>query len=197
MLFVLIPELIGFEQYTDKEIVSKILAHDQLIIEYFFLKKCSPVFMYILHSVFDGKIDVKELINELLLYLSENNWHKLRQFDYRSRLTTWVRVVAVRFFVKKRNELIERGGYSALNTMKEQGFTPHAFMDRRMDLQKALNAMPNERYRKVIVALDLKEMTPEQLAKEMGITVDNLYNVHRRALLQLRCVMGRKEDYYD
>ena len=148
--------MIGFEQYTDKEIVSKILAHDQLIIEYFFLKKCSPVFMYILHSVFDGKIDVKELINELLLYLSENNWHKLRQFDYRSRLTTWVRVVAVRFFVKKRNELIERGGYSALNTMKEQGFTPHAFMDRRMDLQKALNAMPNERYRKVIVALDGK-----------------------------------------
>lgn len=70
-------------------------------------------------------------------------------------------------------------------------------MDRRMDLQKALNAMPNERYRKVIVALDLKEMMPEQLAKEMGITVDNLYNVHRRALLQLRCVMGRKEDYYD
>ena len=187
----------NIDQYTDEQIVDKILAHDQSVIEYFFLKKCSPVFMYILHSVFDGKINVEELVNELLLYLSENNWHKLRQFDFRSRLTTWVRVVAVRFFVKKRNELIERGGYSALDTMKEQGFTPHAFMDRRMDLQKALNAMPNERYRKVIVALDLKEMMPEQLAKEMGITVDNLYNVHRRALLQLRCVMGRKEDYYD
>ena len=57
--------------------------------------------------------------------------------------------------------------------------------------------MPNKRYRKVIEVLDLQDIRPEILAEEMGVTVDNLYNIHRRALIQLRLVMGRKEDYYD
>lgn len=186
-----------YEQYTDRELVDRITRNDKAVIEYFFIKKCSPIFLYILRSVFDGKIDVKELVNELFLYLSENNWYKIRQFDYRSRLTSWVRIVAVRFFVKKRNELMEQGLYFTPSNIKEQGFNPHAFIDKRMDLHKALDSMPNERYRKVIIDLDLKEIPPEQLAKEMGITVDNLYNVHRRALLQLKCIMRRKEDYYD
>jgi DNA-directed RNA polymerase specialized sigma24 family protein len=55
--------------------------------------------------------------------------------------------------------------------------------------------MPNKRYSKVIVALDLQEMRPEQLAEEMDVTVDNLYNIHRRARLQLKLIMNRKEDY--
>jgi DNA-directed RNA polymerase specialized sigma24 family protein len=57
--------------------------------------------------------------------------------------------------------------------------------------------MQNERYRYVIEMLDLKEMRPDLLAEQMNVTVDNLYNIHRRALLQLRMLMGRKEDYYD
>ena len=57
--------------------------------------------------------------------------------------------------------------------------------------------MPNARYRKVIEVLDLQEVRPEYLAEEMKITVDNLYNIHRRALVQLRLIMGRKEEYYD
>lgn len=31
----------------------------------------------------------------------------------------------------------------------------------------------------------------------MEVTVDNLYNIHRHALVQLRLIMSRKEDYYD
>lgn len=57
--------------------------------------------------------------------------------------------------------------------------------------------MHNIRYREVIEMLDIKEMPPDQLAEKMNVTVDNLYNIHRRALLQLRILMGRKEDYYD
>ena len=61
-----------------------------------------------------------------------------------------------------------------------------------MDIHSALKKMPNARYRQVIEVLDLQDVQPEKLAKEMDVTVDNLYNIHRRALLQLRMVMGRK-----
>lgn len=40
-------------------------------------------------------------------------------------------------------------------------------------------------------------MKPEEYAERHGITVDNLYNLHRRALLQLKSIMNKKEDYYD
>lgn len=71
------------------------------------------------------------------------------------------------------------------------------YSDRRMDVRAALLKMPNKRYCMVIEYLDLKEVKPEQLAKQMEVTVDNLYNIHRRALVQLRLIMGRKEEYYD
>lgn len=66
-------------------------------------------------------------------------------------------------------------------------------IDDIIDVRQALNRMPNMRYRMVIQQLDLYEVEPEILAKEMNITVANLYNIHRRALQQLKVVMLGKE----
>lgn len=110
---------------------------------------------------------------------------------------TWVTVVAVRFFQKKREELIEKSIPITLNDKIWQEQSCAISIDQRMDLHGALAKMPNARYRKVIEVLDLQEVRPEILAEEMNVTVDNLYNIHRRALMQLRLIMGRKEEYYD
>ena len=74
--------------------------------------------------------------------------------------------------------------------------TDNSALEYHMDLHQALNAMPNQRYRMVIDRLDLQDMKPEDVAEELGVTVDNLYNIHRIALAQLKLVMTRKEDYY-
>ncbi|MBQ8360455.1 MAG: sigma-70 family RNA polymerase sigma factor [Bacteroidaceae bacterium] len=183
------------EEYTDEQIVNGILSDDRLMIEHFFYRKCKPMFAYIIQAIFEFQIDEHTLISELYIYLQANDWYKVRQFDYRSRLTTWISVVSIRYFQKKRNELIDSGFLEDINKKKDIGFTPNVHIDRRIDILKAMDKMPNARYRRVIQMLDLKEVRPELLAEEMGITVDNLYNIHRRALLQLRMVMGRKEDY--
>lgn len=70
-------------------------------------------------------------------------------------------------------------------------------LDTHIDIRNAIKNLKNIRYQEVIIALDLHDVQPEELAKQMNITVDNLYNIHRRALLSLKSVMGRKEDYYD
>lgn len=186
----------SFERFTDKELVEGILKGDEAVIAYFFYKKCRPMLLYAAWSVFDGKMEMNELVSELYLYLSEWNWYKVRKFDFRSRLTTWTGVVAIRFFQKKRASLIKNRQSEPLDERFAPLANPYVAMDRRLDVQEALRKMPNARYRKVVECLDLQEWEPEQLAKEMEITVDNLYNVHRRALLQLRMVMSRKEDYY-
>lgn len=185
-----------YAKLDDRQLVASILNNDIVAIQYFFNVKCSGLFAYILENVFDGNIDKRELSQELFLYLATNNWYKLRQFDFRSRLMTWVSVVAVRFFQKKREALIGKSDYSTLNNKRWHEPKVRISIEQRMDLQAALQKMPNSRYRKVIEQLDLLEIQPEDLAKEMEITIDNLYNIHRRALIQLRLVMGRKEDYY-
>ena len=185
------------EQYTDEQIINGIVNNDHSMIEYFFFKKCKSLFAYIIQSVFDYQIDENTLISELYIYLQANDWYKIKQFDYRSKLTTWTSVVAVRYFQKKREMLIELETSQTLYKKIDYGFNPNFSVERRIDIYDALNRMQNARYRKVIEMLDLKEMDPSLLAEQMNITVDNLYNIHHRALLQLRMLMGKKEDYYD
>lgn len=184
-------------KYSDKEIVDGILHNDNIVIEHFFFRECKPLFAYIVRGVFDGRQEINELINELYLYLQHDDWYKVRQFDYRSKLITWISVVAIRFFQKKRALMIDSDSIETLygqNTFWQETGISH---DRRIDVRKAIDQMPNERYRYVIIELELKERNPEELAKEMNISIDNLYNIRRRARLQLKTIMARKEDYYD
>lgn len=185
-----------YDLLDDHGLVDGILGNDKELIKHFFTKKCSGLFTYILMNVFDGNIDRDELVSELYLFMAHNDWQVFRNFQYRSSLMTYVTVVAVRFFQKRRARLIDLPGTTDLNN-KTEGAAPIVNIpnERRIDIQTALQKMPNERYRKVIEVLDLQDVRPELLAEEMNVTVDNLYNIHRRALMQLRLVMGRKEDY--
>lgn len=187
----------NYKDCDDRQLVAAIVSNDVEAIKYFFNEKCSVLFAYIMANVFDNNVPKDDLPQELFLYLAQNNWYKVRQFDFRSKLMTWVSVVAVRFFQKKREALIEKTSTTTLNDKMWQDQSTAFYSDRRMDVRAALLKMPNKRYCMVIEYLDLKEVKPEQLAKQMEVTVDNLYNIHRRALVQLRLIMGRKEEYYD
>lgn len=185
-----------YDLYTDQQLINGLVSNDKPVIEYFFCMKCSRLFSHIAYSVYGGLADLNELVNEFYLYISSDNWKKVLQFDFRSKLMTWIGVVAVRFFIKKRDTLIENQSTEALIEQNRSLMTDNSALEYHMDLHQALNAMPNQRYRMVIDRLDLQDMKPEDVAEELGVTVDNLYNIHRRALAQLKLVMTRKEDYY-
>lgn len=184
-----------YDLLDDHELVDGILNNNKPLIKYFFTKKCSGLFAYILMNVFDGNIDKRELVSELYLFMAQNDWQVFRKFQFRSTLMTYISVVSVRFFIAKRARLIDSPLSTSLNNQKEQIHSTVLSMEQRIDIREALKKMPNVRYQKVIEKLDLQDVLPEKLAEEMNVTVDNLYNIHRRALAQLRFVMGRKEDY--
>lgn len=161
-----------YERLSDKEIVDGLTSNNKKIIEYFFLKKCSKLFDYVLYNVFDNYADKRELTNEFYLFLQENDWKKVNQFDYRSSFMTWVTVVAVRFFQKIRSRLIEKPSPEPPKP-KVILINPSIFIERRLDVKNALAKMDNERYKKVILALDLNDVRPELLAQEMNIEIDN------------------------
>lgn len=184
-------------RFTDQEIVAAILANDSKMIEYFFCQKCSRMLSYIAVSMFNKRVDHRELISELLLYIAADNWRKLAQFDFRSSLMTWMRVVSIRFFQKIREDLIESGRNEALITLNNISCSPLSTKEQKMDVSNAISKMKNQRYRDAIIALDFEDRKPEDVAQQWGISVDNLYNIHHRALVQLKTILGKKEDYYD
>ena len=66
-----------------------------------------------------------------------------------------------------------------------------------MDVDNLLCQMKNQRYAKVIRMLMIEDMTPDEVAKELFVTVDNLYNIKRRAMAALAKVALKDKRHYE
>lgn len=173
-------------KYDDHRLVAGLLSNDAEIIRYVFYARCNKLFQFIINSIFDGRVSQDELISELFLYLANNDWTKVRKFDFRSSFYTWLSVVAVRFFQKKRDSLLEIAlPETLISYMREEkeGLTKDYDS---FELKSAIKNISNPRYRDVITQLDLEDKEQKNVAESLGITVANLYNLHRRALISLR-----------
>ncbi len=181
-------------KYSDKEIVEGIISGNHQIFTSFFCNDCKGLFFYIHTHICNHSFEVNEIANEIIIYLSNNGWSKLRTFDYRSKLITWLTVVAIRYYRKIMRGVIEVPSDSTLIVQTNLHSTNDADLkEAQIDVYRGLNRMPNQRYRMVIEKLDLLDMEPETLAAEMKISTANLYNIHRRALQQFKVVMLGKE----
>ena len=177
---------------TDSKIIANILSDNEKAIRQFFFEECEPIFLYIIRKVFDCRIEKDELINELYIYLKENEWHKLRQLDCHNKLKTWVAKVALHFFIKKRDKLIK-------NESSEHLITEQIAKDKDIfvayDAENLLKELKNKRYRFVIQKLVLEDREPKEIASEMGITVNNLYKIKCLALRRLEEIIKKEMDY--
>lgn len=180
-------------KYSDKEIIEGILEGHHQIISNFFCNDCKGLFYYVYSQICNYRYEPNEITNEILLYLSENNWHKLRLFDFRSKLITWLTVVTIRYYKKKMAGVIDIPVDDTLKYKSNPYEEPIGSIEAYIDIHNGLSRMPNSRYRSVIQQLDINGVETEELAKEMKISTANLYNIHRRALQQLKVVMLGKE----
>ena len=87
---------------TDREIIEGLIARDNRVTEEFFFDKCRALFCSIMKKVFDYEVEYDEMVNELYVYLMEGDAIKLRNFEYRSSVYQWLKVLAIRFFINKR-----------------------------------------------------------------------------------------------
>ncbi len=169
---------------TDKEIINGLIVKDNQITADFFFVKCRPLFYSIIRHIFSYEVDYDEFVNELYQYLMENDAAKLRGFQYRCSLMQWLKVLAIHYFVKKRNMMIKDSTQESLyiTNIKEN---TESVSSARSDLERVFNLMQNKRYVYVIKKLVLEDVKPEQLAQELGVTTANLYNIKRRAMFAL------------
>lgn len=170
---------------TDQEIIQGLIDRDNRVTKEFFFVRCRPLFLSIIGKLFDYQEEYDELVNELYLYLMQDDAKRLREFEYRSTVYQWLKVVAIRFFIKRRKQMLENTCEEPL--YERQSVSPVDENDptAKSDLRRLFSMMPNKRYVYVIQQLVIEDREPEEMAKEMNVTVDNLYNIKRRAMAQL------------
>lgn len=170
---------------TDQEIIKGLIERDSHVTEEFFFVKCKPLFCSIMKIVFGHEVNYDEMVNELYVYLMEDDASKLRNFQYRSSVYQWLKVLATRFFIKRRYRLIDNESQETPYDKQEQIAAPDSDAAGEYDMQRLFDAMPTKRYVYVIRRLILEDCEPEELALEMNITTANLYNIKRRSVAQL------------
>ncbi len=172
---------------SEAEIIEALIARDEKVTDQFFFGSCRPLFLSIIRNVFPYEVDYDEFVNEFYLHLMENDAYRLRQFEGRSSIYQWMKVIAIRYFIAKRNRVIDTEPENApiVSAVQEGIIDSENETIARMDIGRLLSNMNNRRYAYVILRLVLQDAEPKVVAKELMINVDNLYNIKKRALAVL------------
>lgn len=172
---------------TDRQIIDALIARDEPVTRQFLFGNCRPLFLSIIRNVFSYDVDYDEFVNEFYLYLMENDSYRLRQFEGRSSLYQWMKVVAIRYFLAKRDRMIENESEDPLvERAAETVPVDHELrIAAKMDIEHLLRIMPNRKYEYVIRRLIIHDAEPKTVAAELRTNVDNLYNIKKRALASL------------
>lgn len=184
---------------TDKEIIDSLITHDPHVTDQFFFKDCRPLFVSVIRRVFGAQfVDPDEIISELYILLMENDARRLRQFKFDSTLFQWLKTTAIRHCLKLKSQgrVIDNESQEPLNDSgKSLSVTESS--QAKMDLEALLRQMKNQRYALVIRLLTIEDLSPEDVALRLSVTVDNLYNIKRRAMVALAEVALKDKLHYE
>lgn len=184
---------------TDQELVASLIARDPKVTAQFFFKDCRSLFMSIIRHVFGAQqVDYDEIISELYLLIMEDDAKRLRQFNFESTIYKWLQTIAIRHCLrlKLRQQVIDNESQEPLEN-SDRNLPSTENSQARMDVEALLERMKSQRYALVIRLLMLEEQTPEEVAKRLLVTVDNLYNIKRRAMLALTEVALNDKRHYE
>ena len=178
---------------TDKDLIRGLKQRDGEITHYFFYEICSYLLNDIRVSLMNRAMDYDDLVNELYIYLSANDWHKLDTFSGINGCTlrSWLVRISWRFFMKRKAELLGLPSDDG----KDVGFLQESVLDglhveMRMDVEIVFAAMSNPKYVEILKLLLIEGYGADEVAEKMGIRIANVYNIKHRAIVQFVKTFG-------
>lgn len=180
---------IEFHKMSDEELFRSVTSNNHAAIVYFFYQKYLSTFQYHIYNLFPYKVDVQDLIDEFFLYLYENNWRRLKTFNGKASLNTWISVISYRFFKQYKISKIDSNGLITINSQWES-FTGEWVQSQnagiKMDIEKALGTIQNERDKEIARLLFYEDKEYKDIAERYGLTVDYVYTLKNRIGKQLK-----------
>ena len=178
-----------FDGLDDRALVALLLDNNEEAIDYLFFHRCNDMFSHIVHSVFQSQGKKEELVTEFYLYLRENDWKKLRNFEFRSGLNTWLTVVSVRYFKKiqqnqTKNVAVEPQLFSEVLKDETDSYNIEDEMT-RIELYKTIDKLSKPRERYALLA-ELAGKATDEIAADMNCSASAVYNLTKRARMELK-----------
>ena len=169
---------------TDQEIIQGLIARDERITQDFFFRRCQPLIYALISKFYPNGADYDELVSDLYLHLMEDNARRLRQYEGRSSIYQWLKMVARNFFLDKvnRERMTENESEDRLLDKANDASTDNSANEAVMDVAAILDLIENDNYRLVLQKHVIEGMSFDELAKVTGIKKANLYNIKKRAL---------------
>lgn len=160
----------------------------------FFYEEIGGILHKIRMDVFRGGIDLDELVSELYLYLSQENWAKLTGFDGKNgcRLRTWMIPVAWRYFMSIRERLLRTEKIDDNSGVIRDSIRDDLRIQIAIDVNAVLATMPNRRYAEIIRLLLIEGYAAKDVADMLDMKVENVYNLKHRAIAQFLELYGQR-----
>jgi len=175
---------------TDTELLQAVYDGREEAVVYLFYQKFSSTFQYHIYNIFPYKVDVAELVDELFLYLYQDDWRRLRTYDpSKAALSTWISMVSYRFFKQYKASRIDFNNVISISDRWETfrtDWVQSSDEGAKMDIAKAVDAIKSERDRGVAQMLFIEDRPYEEVAARYDMSVDYVYTVKNRILKQLK-----------
>lgn len=184
-----------FNRLTDRQLVEMLLANDEEAVEYVFFHRCDGMFEHIVNTICPNG-DKEELINEYYLYLREDDWRRLRQFEFRSGLNTWLTIVAIRFFNARQSvaqtnaKVLDSQSMDKAKDVADDYDVYHEMS--RVELYDAINRLSKPRERLALLG-ELMGKSAESISQELGCSVAAVYNLTKKARRAVKKMMKGKD----
>lgn len=160
----------------------------------FFYKEIGGILHKIRMEVFRGNVDFDELVSELYLYLSRDNWTKLDGFDGKNgcRLRTWMIPVAWRYFMSIRERLLRTENIDDNSGVIRDSVRDDLRIQIAIDVNAVISRMQNERYAEIIRLLLIEGYASQDVADMLDMKVENIYNLKHWAINQFIELYGQR-----
>ena len=180
--------------YQDAIFIEALRNGNNEVSRHFFYKEIGGILHKIRMEVFRGNVVFDEMVNELYLYLSRDNWTKLDGFDGKNgcRLRTWMIPVAWRYFMSIRERLLRTEKIDDNSGVIRDSVRDDLRIQIAIDVNAVLSRMPNVRYAEIIRLLLIEGYASQDVADMLDLRVENIYNLKHRAINQFIEMYGQR-----
>lgn len=185
----------SFTYTNDSELVSAVMAGNNGALHYMLYDHYTRLLKYNAAKATKRKaVEYDDLVQELYLYLSKDDWAVLRRYDPALPFEKWFSVVSYRCFKDYCRRVIDPDRQVPIDDMNDHSSflsTIGKDLTLIMDIRHILNYIHPPRDRQILEGYILRDEAPEEAAVRYGITVANYYNIKSRALKRFIKLFGK------
>lgn len=182
----------------DEQLVPKIKNMVPQETAEFFYGKAAPVFIKLFNGYYTDCNETIEFIDDFYLDLMVlrpvAKSRKIDGFAFECMFKNWIGKLALMYCYGKYEMKEQERKFLESLTIEDidPGLKENVSNLDKRDVDALLKAMTCENYRDLIRMLYVDELTMQEASEVMGVTLDNLYNIHRRAKLQYMQVYNKE-----